>query len=68
MSIQIKDRVNGRVLFEADAPSIRVALELAVKSGANLYGANLVGADLREANLREAKLDCDDSSFLTRIV
>jgi len=64
--IQIKCRFTAKVLFEADAPTIKAALDIAVLSranlsganlsGANLYGANLSGADLSRANLYGANL------------
>ena len=59
MNIQIKSRFTAAVLFEHDSENnnIRLTLELAVKSGANLYGANLFGANLRGANLDGANLD-----------
>jgi hypothetical protein len=43
MNIQIKSRFNAAVLFEHDTEnnSIRMTLELAIKSHANLSGANL---------------------------
>ena len=61
MNIQIKARFSDKVLFETEAPSIKVALELAVKSCANLSDADLIDAnlscaDLRGANLRDADL------------
>jgi uncharacterized protein YjbI with pentapeptide repeats len=61
MNIQIKTRV-GKLLFEAEAPSIKAALELAVKSDADLSGADLSGADLRDADLRGANLRGADLS------
>jgi len=72
MNIQIKTRFSGKVLFKTEAPSIKVALELAVKSGADLRyadlrgadlsGAVLSGADLRYADLRGANLSGADLS------
>jgi hypothetical protein len=56
MNIQIQTRLGGKLLFEAEAPSIKVALELALKSGADLSNADLSGADLRGAYLRGADL------------
>jgi hypothetical protein len=47
---------SGKVLFTFQAPTIKVALEAAVSSGADLYGADLYGADLRGANLYGANL------------
>ena len=71
MKFEIKSRWNGSVLFSLETDSLKLAVEAAVKSKANLreanlrganlreadlYGANLRGADLREADLREADL------------
>ena len=66
MKIQIKSRWDCLVLFEVEADSVKLALEIAVKSradlsranlsGANLSGANPSGADLRGANLYGEKL------------
>ena len=63
MNIQIKSRVNDTVLFEHNCEnnSMRLTMELALKSRANLSradlsGANLSGAKLYGANLSWAKL------------
>ncbi|MFJ0446696.1 pentapeptide repeat-containing protein [Bordetella bronchiseptica] len=63
MNFEIKNRWTGAVLFTADVPDetesgmvARVALEQAVKSGANLARADLAGADLAGANLARADL------------
>ena len=68
MNIQIKSRFSAEVLFEHDCEnnSIRLTLELAIKSradlsdadlsGANLSGAYLSRADLSDANLSGANL------------
>ena len=63
MNIQIKSRVNGTVLFEHNCEnnSMRLTMELALKSGANLSRADLsradlYGADLSGANLSRASL------------
>ena len=60
MNIQIKSRLSAEVLFEHDCEnnSIRLTLELAIKSGADLRGANLSRADLSGANLSRADLSC----------
>ena len=50
MRIEIKSWLTGRVLFEVQTESWKVAVELAVKSGANLSRANLSGADLSGAD------------------
>ena len=70
--IQIKCRFTAKVLFEADAPTIKAALDIAVLSRANLsganlsranlYGANLSGANLSRANLYGANLSGADLS------
>ena len=61
MKIEIKSWWTGGLLFSIETASWRLALEAAVKSGANLSGAdlrsaNLSGADLRSANLSGANL------------
>ena len=61
MKIQIKNCFDLSVIFECEADSMKLAVELAIKSGANLsvanlYGANLSGADLYGANLSRADL------------
>ena len=67
MNIQIKSRFTAAVLFEHDTEnnSIRLTLEMAIKSGADLScadlrGANLSCADLSGANLSDAKMSCAD--------
>src|SRR3990167_3127586 len=67
MNIEIKSRFNGNIIFSVEAGSLKAALEIAVKSGANLYranlsGANLSGADLSGANLYRANLSGADLS------
>ena len=56
MKIEIKNRFSGAVLFGVEAESWRVAVEIAVKQGANLGGADLRGANLGGANLGGANL------------
>ena len=66
MKIQIKNCFDFSVIFECEADSMKLAVELAIKSGANLsmanlsgaylYGANLSGANLSGANLSGADL------------
>ena len=69
MNIQIKSRFGAAVLFEHNAEnnSVRLTLELAIKSGAylsraELSGANLSGANLSGANLSGANLSGADLS------
>src|SRR3990167_7369138 len=56
MKIEIKHRISGIVLFSIEAESWKIAVEEAVKSGANLRSANLSSADLRSADLSYANL------------
>ena len=56
MKNEIAHRFSGAILFAVEAESWRLALEIAVKQGANLRGADLWGADLGDANLRGADL------------
>jgi uncharacterized protein YjbI with pentapeptide repeats len=57
MKIEIKSRwTGGSVLFSLETTSLKLCLEAAVKSGADLGGANLRDADLRDANLGDANL------------
>ncbi|MCA7900721.1 pentapeptide repeat-containing protein [Burkholderia cepacia] len=56
MKIEILNRWTLRVIFECEADSMKVAVELAIKQATNLSDANLSGADLRDANLRGAYL------------
>ena len=56
MKIEIKSRFNANILFTVEAESLKVALEIAVKSEADLSEANLSGANLSGANLSRANL------------
>ena len=58
MKISILNRFSPSVVFEADIENntVKLTLELALKSSANLSGANLRGANLYGANLRGANL------------
>jgi hypothetical protein len=58
MKIDIKDWRNGNVIFshECKNNTIKLTLELSIKSKANLNGANLSGANLIDANLSGANL------------
>jgi len=53
---EIKHRYSGAVLFEMETESIKLCVEAAVKSWADLRGANLSGADLSWADLSRADL------------
>ena len=56
MKLEVKQSVTGKVLFSIETESFKLAMEAAVKSGANLIGANLIGANLIGANLIGANL------------
>ena len=56
MIYQIKHNITAQILVEADADSFKLALELAVKTKADLSGANLSDANLSDANLGDAYL------------
>ena len=56
MRFEIKNRFNGKILFSVEAATLKVAIELAVKSGASLFGANLAQANLSGASLFGANL------------
>ena len=58
MKISILNRFSASVVFEADIENntVKLTLELALKSSANLRGANLCGANLDDANLCGANL------------
>ena len=55
MKIEIKSWMNGSILFSVEAANFKVALELAVKSRADLSRANLSRANLYGADLSRAK-------------
>ena len=56
MLIDIKNRFTGSVIFSLETSSMRLCVEAAVKSGANLAGAYLADAYLNGANLNGANL------------
>ncbi len=80
--IQIKNWLTGAVIFEGEYPTIKDAVEAAVKQGvslayadlegalegADLRGADFRGADLRGASLIGANLEAPDSFRLIEIV
>ncbi len=66
MKIVIKSRWDSTVLFTCEAASILLAVQAALKSGANLHGADLRGADLCGANLRGADLCGADLRVMKR--
>ena len=53
---EIKHWVSGKILFSLETESLKLCIEAAVKSGADLMGADLMGADLTGAYLTGADL------------
>jgi len=68
VKFEIKSRFSGAVLFSLETESLKLCVEAAVKSGADLYGADLYGANLYGANLSGADLSGADLSvaYLSR--
>ena len=60
--IQIKHRFSEKVIFEGEFPSIKDAVEEAVRQKVNLSNADLYNADLYNANLFNANLSNADLS------
>jgi len=60
MQLEIKNRFTSDVIFKAEAENIKAALQLAIKSGANLSSADLSRADLSGTNLSGANLSRAD--------
>ena len=56
MKFTIKHRWSGAVLFSLETESLKLCVEAAARSGANLSDANLSGANLSDANLSGANL------------
>jgi hypothetical protein len=56
VKFEVKHRYTGAVLFEIECGSIRLCVEAAIQSQANLSGANLSQANLSGANLSGADL------------
>ena len=56
MMFEIKHRYSNEVLFSIEIGTLRLAVEAAIKSVANISGANLSGANLSRANLSGADL------------
>jgi hypothetical protein len=56
MKIEIKHRISAAALFSLECGSLKLCVQAAVNSGANLRGANLSDANLRGANLSGADL------------
>jgi len=60
MKVEIKNRFNGNILFSGEFESLRLTVEAAIKTSADLRSADLRSADLRYANLRYANLRSAD--------
>ena len=62
MKFEIKSRWSGALLFECEADSLRIAVQLAVKKKTNLEGAYLEGANLKGAYLHPStRLDTGET-------
>ena len=61
--ITIRNRYNNKVIFEADVLTMKEAVELAIKSSADLRFVDLRSADLSFADLRSADLRFANLSF-----
>ena len=57
MLYEIKHEYSGEVLFSLECGSLRLCVEAAVRSEADLYGANLRGANLYGAEIIDAGQD-----------
>jgi uncharacterized protein YjbI with pentapeptide repeats len=57
VKFEIKSWIDSSLLFSVETESLKLAVELAVKRGANLRDANLEGANLEGANLEGAYLE-----------
>ena len=62
MKFEIKSHYTGSVLFALETESLKLCVEGAMKSRANLSGADLSGANLSRANLSGADLSRADLS------
>jgi len=62
MKFETKSWYDGKILFSLECESMRICLQAAVKSGANLSGADLSGANLSRADLSGANLSRADLS------
>ena len=51
MKFEIKSQWEGNVLFSLETESLKLCVEAAIKSKADLYGADLRGADLYGADI-----------------
>ena len=63
MKFEIKHRYTNEILFSCEGGSWKSAVELAIKSKANLSYANLSSADLSSADLSYANLSSADLRY-----
>ena len=63
MKFEIKHRFSGAVLFALETESLKLCVEAAVKSRANLGGSDLRGSDLSGSDLRGSDLSGSDLSY-----
>ena len=69
MKISILNRFSASVIFAADIENntVKLTLELALKSSANLDGANLCGADLDGEKLTKTPLQLNNLKWFVLI-
>ena len=69
MKISILNRFSASVIFAADIENntVKLTLELALKSSADLYGADLYGADLDGEKLTKTPLQLNNLKWFVLI-
>ena len=63
MKFEIKHRFSGGILFSCESETLKLAVNLAIKSNADLRSADLSYANLRYADLSSADLRSADLSY-----
>src|SRR3990167_8586148 len=63
MKFEIKNRWNSELIFSIEADNWKIAIELAIKSSADLCSADLRYVDLRSADLRYVDLRSADLRY-----
>src|SRR3990167_4338990 len=62
MKFEIKNQYSGFVIFSLETDSLKLCVEVAIKSGSDLSGAYLSWADLSGSDLSKANLSGSDLS------
>ena len=63
MIFEIKHKLSGKILFSIETETMKMAVEAAIKSNADLSYGNLSYANLSSADLSSADLNCADLSY-----